>query len=101
MSSYREELDQKREIVVDNGYVTLKVRVSDIVTALETVWRRTGIRALVSAMEMMHFYAGSQQEKEHLGLLITLFRCWKDGNVKPPIDMDRVYGEIASQVGRS
>ena len=83
------------EITVRNAYLNLRVPIADIVNAVETLKRRTRANTITSAIEFTFFAAIPDDERDRVGLLITIIRCIKDGSVAPPFDIDRLYDSIA------
>ncbi len=83
-----------REIAVRNSYIILKLKVSRVVDVFRQIKSRTGGRNLETAIELMLFEEPSLKELEDVGMLTTLIRCMKDGNIEPPVDFFRLYKEI-------
>jgi hypothetical protein len=84
-----------KEITVRNAYLNLKVPIADIVNAVETLKRRTRANTITTAIELTFFASPPDDERERIGLLITIIRCIKDGSVAPPFDIDKLYDSIA------
>jgi hypothetical protein len=88
-------VDGDEEITVHNTYLNLKVRVSEIVNAVEILKRRTRANNISTAIELTFFASLPTDEMESVGLLITIIRCVKDGSVAPPFDIEKLYNSIA------
>lgn len=84
------------EVKVRNSYVNMRLNMKDIIAALTAFKQRTGAATAASAIELSHFdYATlTSEEKEWLGMLVTLTRCMKDGNVDPDFNIQELYGVL-------
>ena len=96
-SSYSESKlsDENTEINIRNSYISLRVKLSEIISALKEIKKQTKARNLNSAIEMMYFCKPSKEGLAVLGLIITIQRCAKDGNVNPYLNLADLYQRIS------
>lgn len=90
------DIDENTEINIQNSYLSLRVKVADIISALKEIKKHTKTRNLSSAVEMMYFCAPSKDKLATLGLIITIQRCARDGNVNPMVSLSELYEKIES-----
>ncbi len=56
----------------------------------------TGTPDFHDAMELVWFKADPENDpgvREMVSMLLTLYRCSRDGNVRPPVDLEALYAE--------
>ncbi len=89
-------LDENEEINIRNSYLSLRVKLSDVLSALSEIKRQTKAKTLNTAIEMMYFCSPSKEKLSSLGLIITIQRCSRDGNVIPMVSLAELYQAIES-----
>lgn len=69
----------------------VSVPIDRVIGAMRFLKNSTKVSSFHSAMALIHFKDLSEKEQEDISLLITIWRAWKDGEVEPEFDIERIY----------
>jgi len=75
-------------------FLKINIPIESIMSALKFLKYHTRVSSFSDAMTLIHFKDLTREESEHVSMLVTLWRAWKDGEIEPPIDIEAVFSEI-------
>ncbi|MDA8338677.1 MAG: hypothetical protein M0Z70_05190 [Nitrospiraceae bacterium] len=80
-------------ISADNITATLTISRAELTRAMQKLHQLTGQDRLHNAFNLIWYKKMDIATAETMGMITTLYRCAKDGTVKPPVDLDEFYRE--------
>ncbi len=83
-------------ITADNITATLKISRQELERAMKKLHTLTGADKLHQAFNLVWYKleGTDRSTAEQMGMITTLYRCAKDGSVRPPVDLDDYYREV-------
>lgn len=85
------------QITVGAGLTAVLVPTSELYNSLITLHMLTGAKTFSDAVEVVWFKFDprkDRQARERCSLLTTVWRAARDGNVKPPFDLEEEYEKL-------
>lgn len=89
-----------QQITVGAGYTAILVPLDAIQAGLRRVWQLTGTENFDDALELAWFKFDMRRDvatKNKLALAVAVWRACRDGNVKPPVDLEAEYKKIVEE----
>ncbi len=80
-------------ISADNITATLTITKQELTRAMKKLHELTNADKLHQAFNLVWYKKMDIATAEQMGMITTLYRCAKDGSVRPPVDLDDYYRE--------
>jgi hypothetical protein len=84
-------------IEVDNITATLKISRQELTDAMKRLYELTNADKFSIAANLVWYKFDPGKDKrtaDMVSMITTLYRCAKDGSIKPPVDLDEFYAEV-------